>query len=66
MSNQPAIDSLYHWPICGNCAAGLSETDYEVGFCTQCGYNLINDDEQWEDDVLLQMDHELIREELTK
>lgn len=25
-----------HWPICANCEAGLSETDIEMGECTQC------------------------------
>lgn len=36
------------------------------GYCTQCGRDLINDGEKWEDDETLQMDHELIRKELSK
>lgn len=30
-----------HWPVCnereGGCSAGLSPTDYAVGYCTNCG-----------------------------
>lgn len=35
------IDELYRWPICPNCAAGLSEVDIEeLEACSQCGVRL--------------------------
>lgn len=35
------IDQLYHWPICPNCAAGLTEVDQiELEACSQCGFRL--------------------------
>lgn len=41
MSNQTVINELYHWPICPNCAAGLSEVDVEeLEACSQCGVKL--------------------------
>jgi hypothetical protein len=36
--------------ICDNCGAGLTETDQELGFCTQCKSNIESDDEHLEDD----------------
>lgn len=76
MPIKEVIEDLYHWPICPNCAAGLTEVDIEeLEACSQCGFRLnpsdyeedfINDGEDWEDDEILQMDHELIREELSK
>lgn len=50
----------------GGCGASLTATDYEYGRCTQCRRDLIDDDKEWEDDAILQMDHELIRSELSK
>lgn len=31
--------------ICDNCRAGLTETDWELGFCTQCKSNIESDDD---------------------
>jgi hypothetical protein len=31
--------------ICDNCGAGLTETDRELGFCTQCKSSIESDDE---------------------
>lgn len=54
---------------CANCEAGLTSTDYEAGFCTQCKFDLItdgaDDDNLWDDEQLA-LEHELRREELSK
>jgi hypothetical protein len=36
--------------ICDNCGAGLTETDRELGFCTQCRTNFSDDGEDLRDD----------------
>lgn len=55
--------------FCEHCEASLTETDYEAGYCTNCGFDLIaddaDDDDLW-DDELLQAERELRREELSK
>lgn len=41
MSVSEVIRELYHWPICPNCAAGLTEVDTEeLEACSQCGFHL--------------------------
>lgn len=30
------------WKLCPNCEGGLSETDKQAGYCTQCGASLRN------------------------
>lgn len=51
---------------CPQCEASLTETDLECGRCTQCGFDLIADDDDFWDDEALQFERELRREELSK
>lgn len=36
--------------ICDNCRAGLTETDRELGFCTQCKSSIESDDEDLQEE----------------
>lgn len=56
------IDDEY----CPVCSCQLTVVDVELGACTNCGFDLIRDDEPWVDDEVLAIEHELRREELAK